>query len=82
MNQPYKHIQCLPFGLPSQSSHHSKLNRVPCAIRMFIHFQNEQKQEDFPGGPVVKNPAANAQDVGLIPDSGGFHMPRATKPVY
>ena len=49
---------------------------------MFIHFQNEQKQEDFPGGPVVKNPAANAQDVGLIPDSGGFHMPRATKPVY
>ena len=43
---------------------------------MFMYFQNEQKQEDFPGGPVVKNPPANAQDMGLIPDPGGFHMPQ------
>ena len=28
-------------------------------------------QWDFPGGPVVKNPPANAGDVGLIPDMGG-----------
>ena len=29
---------------------------------------------DFPGGPVVKNSAANAGDMGLIPGPGRFHM--------
>ena len=28
---------------------------------------------DFPGGPVVKNPPANAGDTGLIPGPGRFH---------
>ena len=28
----------------------------------------------FPGGSVVKNPAASAGDVGLVPDSGRSHM--------
>ena len=27
-------------------------------------------QQDFPGGPVVKNPPANAVNVGLIPNLG------------
>ena len=39
---------------------------------------------DFPGGPVVKNPPANAGDTvgevgggaGLIPGPGRLHMPR------
>ena len=30
---------------------------------------------DFLGGPVVKNPPANAGDTGLIPGPGRFHMP-------
>jgi len=30
---------------------------------------------DFPGGPVVKNPPANAGDTGLIPGRGRLHMP-------
>ena len=29
---------------------------------------------DFPSGPVVKNPPANAGDTGSIPDLGEFHM--------
>ena len=29
-----------------------------------------QLKGDFPGGSVVKNPPANARDVGLIPGSG------------
>ena len=29
---------------------------------------------DFPGGPVVKNPPANAEDMGSIPGLGRFHM--------
>ena len=30
---------------------------------------------DFPGGPVVKNPPANAGDTGFIPGPGRPHMP-------
>ena len=28
----------------------------------------------FPGGPVIKNPPANAEDTGSIPDLGIFHL--------
>ena len=30
---------------------------------------------DFPGGAVVKNPPANAGDMGLSPGPGRSHMP-------
>jgi len=30
---------------------------------------------------VVKNPPANARDIGLISGLGRFHMPRKTKPM-
>ena len=32
---------------------------------------------DFPGGVVVKNPPANAADMGSIPGLGRSHMPRS-----
>ena len=35
----------------------------------FPEFQ-EKEEEDFPGGPVVKNPPADAGDTGSIPDPG------------
>ena len=31
---------------------------------------------DVPGGPVVKNPPANAGHMGLFPDPGRSHMPQ------
>ena len=31
----------------------------------------------FPGGSVVKNPLANAEVMGSIPDPGGSHMPQS-----
>ena len=31
---------------------------------------------DFLGGPVVRNPPANAGDIGSIPYLGGFHVPQ------
>ena len=31
----------------------------------------------FPGGVVVKNPPANAGDMGSSPGRGGSHMPRS-----
>ena len=33
------------------------------------------KSRGFPGGSVVKNPPANAGDIGSIPDLEGSHMP-------
>ena len=33
------------------------------------------RERDFPGGTVVKNPPANAGDMGLIPGPGRSHMP-------
>ena len=30
--------------------------------------------QDFPGGPMVKNPPANAGEPGSIPGLGGFHL--------
>ena len=35
------------------------------------------KQEGFPGGAVVKNPPADAGDMGSIPGLGRSHMPRS-----
>ena len=34
---------------------------------------------DFPGGAVLKNPPANAGDVGSSPGPGRSHMPRSNK---
>lgn len=33
--------------------------------------------QDFSGGPVDKNPPANAKDTGWLPDPGRFHMLRS-----
>ena len=39
---------------------------------MMKNFKNRPFQ-DFPSGTVVKNPCANAKDIGSIPDTGGFY---------
>ena len=33
--------------------------------------------QDFPGGPVIKNPPDSAGDMGSIPTLGRFHMFRS-----
>ncbi|KAJ8787793.1 hypothetical protein J1605_005695 [Eschrichtius robustus] len=38
---------------------------------------NEEYPGDFPGGAVVKNPPANAGDMGSSPGPGRSHMPRS-----
>ena len=35
----------------------------------------QKYSQDFPGGPVVKNPSANAEDTGAIPGLGRPHIP-------
>ena len=34
----------------------------------------KKDEQDFPGGTVVKNPPANAGDMGLIPGPGRSHV--------
>ena len=41
-----------------------------------IHANWDSRRGDFPGGPVVKNPPANAGDMGSIPGPGWSHMPQ------
>ena len=38
--------------------------------------QLRKKPVDFPGGPVVKNPLANARGMDSIHGQGKFHVPR------
>ena len=47
------------------------LGSSPCVLAKLI----ESNVWDFPGGPVVKNPPANAGDTGSVPDLGRFQMP-------
>ena len=49
-----------------------------CELFSFLTLQLNIKIlqiRDFPGGPVVKNPPANAGEVDSIPGPGRFHMP-------
>ena len=58
---------------PPLSLNHSQMARWAKALRLL--FKNHL--EDFPGGAVVKNPPANAGDMGSSPGPGGSHMPRS-----
>ena len=44
----------------------------------FFPERHKGTDEDFPGGPLVKNLPANAGDMGLIPGPGRFHMPQGS----
>ena len=40
---------------------------------------NKENYWGFPGGPVVKNPPANAGDMDWIPGPGRSHMPQSSQ---
>ena len=56
-------------------------NRYPEFIQHFFNptkmkqLELKMGKRDFPGGPVVKNPPANAGDVNSIPGPGRSHKP-------
>ena len=43
-------------------------------LDMMTLYENLRVGEHFPGGPVVKNTAANQGDMDSIPGLGRFHM--------
>ena len=42
-------------------------------VKSITYFGFNNKNEDFPGGPVVKNLPVNTGDTGSIPGLGRFH---------
>ena len=43
----------------------------------YIRINSKWIKRDFPGGAVIKNPLANAGDVGLSLGPGRSHMPQS-----
>ena len=75
MNAELKcHALCFKARVPSMRRKR-KLSQerpqVPCSVKWGSTLT---VRPDFPGSPVVKNPPANAGDMGLIPDLGRSHM--------
>ena len=57
------------------------LTRIPVPFQVhMLELQQgmpvRNRERGFPGGPVGKNPLADAQDMGLIPGPGRSHMLR------
>ena len=51
--------------------------RLGLGLSLFLSFTHTHTHTpDFPGGPVIKNPPADAGDEGLILGLGRSHMPR------
>ena len=49
-------------------------DKAPPEAEDFLPSTFKYNQVDFPGGPAVKNPPANAGDMGLIPGPGRFYV--------
>ena len=50
---------------------------MPKAVHLYSSLEcggQKMKTQDCPGGTVVKNPPANAGDMGLSPSPGRSHM--------
>ena len=57
-------------------THVCKKNQISLCCLYYRICSKEDDKLDFLGSPVVKNPPANAGDMGLIPGLGRFHMPQ------
>ena len=69
----YVYMYVYNFFLPSFAL--SSYKRIVVGSELYyLVFRFLSRKICFPGGSVVKNPPANAGDVGLIPGWGGSHM--------
>ena len=60
---------------------HANRNQKKAGVAILISDKRDfkTKTRGFPGGAVVKNPPANAGDMGLSPGPGRSHMPWSNK---
>ena len=78
---PGKQQGCLldqhPLKSSPRSSDAHKLSDTGCCFLYWESLAIKKKNKPgFPSGSVVKNPPANAGDMGSTPGPGGSHMPR------
>ena len=59
--------------MQSSTGFRNLLSNIRKIIPIYDH---EDFNKEFPGGPEVKNPSANAGDMDLIPDPGRSLMPQ------
>ena len=68
-----------------QSCQGKQYSQALCGTVLHSHGEETEQDHfnsgDFPGGPMVKNLPANAEDMGTISGPGRFHMSWATKPL-
>ena len=67
-----------------QKKRSAKLNKSQKKLLRLNHtegncLKKKKRKADFPGGPVVKNPPANAGDTGSNPGLGRFHIPQGNQ---
>ena len=65
-------LLCLDTGKPLQNERDFSAESNVIAEGQIGKKRNS---EDFPGGPLVKNPPANAGDMGSVPSRGRAHTP-------
>ena len=77
MSSQYSTVPTQQMAYPHLFSLRKRLVNKQMKLLSFLLSQVSLKNQDteFPGGPVVGNPPANAGYVGLIPGLGRFHMP-------
>ena len=67
------HQKC--FQITNDPTSHTGM----CIRKWGMGYEDEkEKDRDFPGGAVVKNPPANAEDTGSSPGLGRSHMLRSS----
>ena len=71
----------ISYDIPYMSNLKKMIHINLYTKQKWTHRHRKQIYGDFPDGPAVKNPPANAEDTGLIPSVGRSHMPQSTKPV-
>ena len=71
--------QPTPVFLPGESHEQRSLVGSQSRTQLSLHACDEttlkKKERGFPGGPMVENPPANAENMGSIPGSRRFHTP-------
>ena len=65
-------VVCLYNGIVF--SHKMELSCDTCYNVTNLKNRLNERNQDFPGDPVIKNPPANAGDTGLIPGLGRYCM--------
>ena len=72
-------MACLPLQVLTSAGPALPDKLFPLTIHLLLLYKT--RSWGFPGGPVVKNPPANAADMGSIPGLGNPTRRGATKPL-